>query len=214
MVGLLVLRNCARNDKGPGRHNSSYCMRTVWFGRGAALTLAVALCLPAQTQVATPVQRGRTPIDVTKYGTLHLSTRLGSFRLINGQGRVEFTFTGTVLLNRVEAGSYGPRVLSVSGNLRKEYEEGDRIVYSGTGRVIVEGKWRAINWFGRDMNAVWYGQGIARVMGDFDRNLETGRYWYDNPNLRQPWPAGSIREIRVPENFGVGLGGGRVQESP
>lgn len=151
---------------------------------------------------------------MTKYGTLHLSTRLGSFRLINGQGRVEFTFTGTVLLNRVEAGSYGPRVLSVSGNLRKEYEEGDRIVYSGTGRVIVEGKWRAINWFGRDMNAVWYGQGIARVMGDFDRNLETGRYWYDNPNLRQPWPAGSIREIRVPENFGVGLGGGRVQESP
>lgn len=129
---------------------------------------------------------------------MHLVSQLGSFRLIDGQGRVEFTFTGTVLLSQVK----GKAV--VTGDVVKQYEERGKTVYFGTGRVVVTGSWRAIQWFGKNMNLVWYGTGVARLAGEYYRDkatgeLMTGWLWYDNPKERIAWPAQNTIDHRLPK---------------
>ncbi|MBX3095909.1 MAG: hypothetical protein KF812_03530 [Fimbriimonadaceae bacterium] len=161
--------------------------------RGSIVVLGASLLAAVMwAQPATPAQMGSIP-DKPEYGTLHLSTRLGSFRTIDGVGRAEFTFSGTVLVSKLKG------KVTMSGNVREEYKDEERAVYHGTGRCVVEGEWRAVQWFGRDMNFVWYGKGIARVTGDFDANQETGWYWYDDPTDRMPWPAANSRDVVLPK---------------
>jgi len=101
------------------------------YGLLATVGVLGLLYAVGHSQPATPEQRGKLPLDERKYGTLNLSTRLGSFRAINCEGRMEFTFTGTVLISRMDGD------VQVTGNVRKEYEFGDRKVYYGTGRVVI-----------------------------------------------------------------------------
>jgi hypothetical protein len=158
-----------------------------------ALTVAVALLATglAVAQPATPAQRAGVPDD-RSFGTFHFRTKLGSFRLIDGKGRVEFTFTGSVLLNKVKGRA------TVTGNVRKEYDKYERQIWTGTGRVIVTGEWRAIQWFGRDMQGVWFGSGIARLQGEFDRDLNTGEYWFEDPTIKLPWINSNTMDVTVP----------------
>lgn len=161
--------------------------------------LFAACCLvvmagPALTQPATPEQRMGVPSD-PNFATLHLSTKLGSFKLLDGVGRVEISFSGSILLSRIDG------KVETSGRLRKEYESKDRVVYSGSGKVVVTGRWRGIQWFGRDMNAVWYGAGQARLAGEFDKNLETGKYWYDDPTRKFDWAASGTSTVPLPNQF-------------
>lgn len=165
------------------------------YGLLATVGVLGLLYAVGHSQPATPEQRGKLPLDERKYGTLNLSTRLGSFRAINCEGRMEFTFTGTVLISRMDGD------VQVTGDVRKEYEFGDRKVYYGTGRVVASGKWRAIQWFGKDMRATFYGAGLVRVNGEFDSNQDTGLFWYDDKDLALPWPAASSRDVIVPEPF-------------
>lgn len=145
----------------------------------------------AFAQPATEAQRaGVTNSD--GFGTMHLSTRLGSFRMIDGHGRVEMTFTGTVLISRLKG------KFEFSGKVHKEYEKGDRVIYSGTGKLVAVGDWRAIHWFGRDMSAVWFGSGMVRLSGEFDREQKTGEYWFEDPAKLQSWPGGSTMDIINP----------------
>lgn len=147
---------------------------------GVVALLGVASYVVAQsgTQAST---KGTIPADPS-YGDLHLSTRIGSFKMIDGVGTVEMSFTGTVLLSQVKGG------VTPSGNLRKEYDEKGKQTYHGTGKIVVKGPFRAIQWFGTDMQARWVGRGVARIQGEFDQNLETGYYWYGNkPNEKVPW---------------------------
>ena len=64
-------------------------------------TVAVAsgfmLAAIASTQAATPEQMGKAG-KRTNYGTLHMQTRLGTIRSIDGEGRFEMTFTGSLLV--------------------------------------------------------------------------------------------------------------------
>lgn len=152
----------------------------------------------ASAQPATPEQRAGVPGGLGALATLHLQTNVGSFRLIDGLGRVEISFSGSILFNQVK-GFDGGKGLKMEGNLRKEYEGNDRLLLSGTGRVVVTGRWRGIQWFGTNMRAVWYGRGMARISGEFDRNLETGWYWYDNPKVRNQWMAGGSFTVLLPE---------------
>lgn len=128
-------------------------------------------------QVTTPEFRGSLP-DRKDWGTLHMETKIGSFKLLDGSGKVDFTFRGTVMIN---AGK--DATIQVTGSVKKNFERGTRVTYFGQGRVVVVGKWRSIQWFGRDMKAQWYGAGAARISSQFypgaDGKPRTGEWWYD-----------------------------------
>jgi hypothetical protein len=139
----------------------------------------------------------------TDYGTINLATTLGSFRAIDGEGEIEGSFEGTVLFSRVDGD------LEVTGEVRKEYEneELQRVLYTGNGSFRVDGSWRGIQWFGKNMRATMFGKGVIRVDGEYDRNLETGWYWFDDQtDDRRPWPAEGTIDLRVPEIRPGGLG--------
>lgn len=157
------------------------------------LTLAAVLfSASAFAQPATAAQRaGVTP--KADYGTLHLEAPIGAFRLIDGEGRVEMTFRGSVLLSGLQG-----KVVPGPG-VKKEVTRGDREVYFGEGRIVVTGKWRAVQWFGGNMKGVWYGRGLARITGEFDRNLNPGRYWYDDPGKKFYWYPNSAITVTLPQ---------------
>jgi hypothetical protein len=129
-----------------------------------------------------------------RYGTLHLTTKVGSFKILGvadkpAEGHIEISFTGTLLIN-------GSPKVAPSGNLRVEFSNPKRkqVAYHGTGKLVIDGKYNAIQWFGRDMNAVWNGFGVVRLVGEFDKDLNTGEFWYsDNPEDRRSW-GGQLNE--------------------
>lgn len=160
------------------------------------LTLASMMAL-GNGQPATPAQRAGVATK-PEYGTLHLQANLGSFRCIDGQGRFEATCAGTVLVNRLNG------KINVSPGWRKEYEGNGRVIYTGRGTITVTGSWRGFQWFGRDLKAVWYGTGVVLVVGEFDRNLKTGDYWYDDPTKKNAWFNSSVTTVYLPQQqFGA-----------
>ncbi|MCC6404616.1 MAG: hypothetical protein IT207_11470 [Fimbriimonadaceae bacterium] len=156
----------------------------------------VIACLPllaftGHSQMATPAQMAGVTPD-PNFGVLHMQTHLGSFRLIDGRGRVEFTFEGTVLISKLKG------TWKLDGAARKEYEGHDRLVLNGRGKMTVTGEWRAIQWFGTNMKGVWYGFGTARLQGEFDRNLNTGTYWFEDTKDVRYWLANNVIDVTVP----------------
>ncbi len=157
--------------------------------RPAVLTIGVATALltPALAQKATPEQMGKFA-NTPEYATMHLKCGLGSFKTRpkepNGmaEGRFEISFTGSVLVNGLNGDTH------VGPGLIKEYDGLGRQIYHGTGRLVVNGKWRGLQWFGSDMQAVWYGSGLINIIGEFDKNLQTGEYWYNDSLSRGVWP--------------------------
>lgn len=165
--------------------------RSIW--KGLALACAFVVAVTPMAQPATEAQRaGANKSPEEPYATAHFQCNIGSFRILDGEGRVEINFRGTVLISELD-GTAVP-----AGNLRKEYEKHDRIIYTGQGKLVITGNWRAVQWFGRDMTSVWYGRGIARVVGEFDRNMQTGRYWYDKPDEWLPFQATGITNVYLP----------------
>lgn len=138
-------------------------------------------------------------------GTLYFQSNLGSFRVANAVGRIEFSFSGTVLIHswdldvKTKDIEKAPKSYKVTlkGNIRKELEKHGRTVYFGKGTIVVEGVWRALQWFGKDMKGQWYGHGSMSVVGEFDKQGNTGLYWYD-PAKKNYWPT-SLMELVLPE---------------
>ncbi len=134
------------------------------------------------------------------FGTMHLTTKIGSCKFIDGEGRVEINFSGSLLLSQVK----GTRV--VSGNLVRQYNspERGRELFYGKGKIVVTGSFRGMQWFGKDFSAVWYGRGTVRLSGEYYESatkpgtFESGWFWYDSPAERQPWPATGTFEQRNP----------------
>jgi hypothetical protein len=173
---------------------------------GVLMTIALS---QGGTQKSTKKPDGAAPakpvIDLTssKYGTLILETKLGSFKLLpkfeSAEGRIDLNFTGTVLLAKFNG------TVEKSGNLKLEYKGMDREVYFGTGRIVATGKFRAVQWFGRDLKGKFTGDGAVRLYGEFDQNLETGWYWYEDEQRKQPWGTyGSLIEIPRRQYYGTG----------
>jgi hypothetical protein len=154
------------------------------------LGLATVLLTPALAQKATSGQMGGLG-DRQDYATMHMQCNLGSFKIIPGQGRIEVSFTGTFMVSGLEGDH------SVSGDLVKEFEGMERVLYHGTGTITVEGEWRALQWFGSNMSGTWYGAGQIRLTGEFDRNLNTGEYWFDDPNEKFPWST-NMQQFGIP----------------
>ncbi len=153
--------------------------------------VAVAAACAVMAQKPTAEQMGAYA-DREDFTFLHYESKLGSTRLIDGEGRVEMTFTGTLLISKLD-GEH-----TITGDYRKEFEGDGRVVYTGTAKLVLSGKFRAIQWFGRDMKAIWYGKGVARLVGEFDKNMETGFYWYTDKDVQFPWYATSITTVVLP----------------
>lgn len=165
----------------------------------------MALLSPAFGQKATVEQMGAFGPN-PGYGTLHLKTNLGSFRVMPGdplgkaEGRFELVFKGAVLVSQLDG------TIDVGPGVVKEFDAKDRQVYHGSGRIVVSGKWRALQWFGDGLDAVWYGKGIIRLTGEFDKALSTGEYWFNDPENKGAWTTTGM-ELTVPERqIGVAEG--------
>lgn len=124
---------------------------------------------------------------------MNLQCNIGSIKCIDGEGRLTINFSGTILIVDLEGQE------QLTGDYIKEYDKNGRRTYYGTGTITVNGKWRAVQWFGSDMTATWNGRGVMRVSGEFDRNLQTGRYWFDDPAEYMPFPASATNTVIVPQ---------------
>lgn len=128
--------------------------------------------------------------------TIHLKTSIGSFKLIDGKGSTSFSFEGTVLI--IDA--VGP--VKVEGAVKKEFDNPKmkRVSYFGKGKITVNGSWRGIQWFGTNLEGYVKGKCTIRLTGEFDRNLDTGFYWYgDRVNDKNPWYVAGIT-VPLPED--------------
>ena len=170
--------------------------RTFSFILPAAFGALLVSNAAAQTTIVPTVTVPEPTIDqlaAQGSGIVHFVSNLGSFKVINGEGRLEFEFKGTVLVSKLE-GKVTP-----SSGLRVEYDKDGRKIFTGTGRLIIEGKWRGVQWFGSNVRGTWWGKGDIRVVGEFDKNLQTGDYWFEKADERQSWPANGTITIHLPK---------------
>lgn len=175
------------------------------FLRPILISAAIVAVVPAIPQKATPAQMVGTKPD-KDYATVHLQSNLGSFRCIKGEGRFEVTCAGTILISNLKGKK------EMTGSWKKEHDQKGRELYSGSGRIVLTGEWRAFQWFGSNMKATWFGKGVVRVIGEFDRNLKTGDYWYDDPTKKQAWFSSGVTNVFLPQqNFGPDLGATPVE---
>ncbi len=175
--------------------------------------------LPSQGK-ADPIKSSRG----SGYGTLFMHTNIGSFRIMGNQdfqktedkktpertraeGRIEVQFTGTVLINDLKG------TVIATGSIKKEYDKHGRQAYFGKGKLIIEGEFWAVQFFGTKMDARWTGWGIARLYGEFDEDLKTGFYWFDNAPKKTYWsPFGST--ISLPHPLAAGTGVKPIERKP
>jgi hypothetical protein len=132
-------------------------------------------------------------------GTIHFSTRLGSFKLVSVEnepvsGHLEMTFKGGLLVSGIDT---PPKPV---GKIREEYTYAPlkKYAFSGEGKLVLDGTFRSLQWFGSDLDATFVGRGKLRLVGEFDRDLKTGEYWTTDPKKVQPWPANNLMEVPVP----------------
>jgi hypothetical protein len=152
----------------------------------------VALLTVSALAALSTAQATKSPFS----DTINLKTSIGSFKLIDGKGTASFSFEGTVLLINAE----GP--VKVEGAVKKEFDDPKmkRVSYFGKGKITVTGSWRGIQWFGSNLNGFVKGKCTIRLTGEFDRNLDTGFYWYgDRVDAKNPWYTSGIT-VPLPED--------------
>lgn len=154
-----------------------------------------AVCAAVVPQ--TPAAKLAQAQPASEKGEVVFNAAIGSFKLVspgerNAFGKLEMNFKGTVLLVGLKENA----PVQVSGNVRKEYENKDRerILFHGQGRIVVDGTFKAIQWFGRDLSARYNGMGIFRLYGEFDNKGMTGTYQITGDKLRY-WGSGGITVI-------------------
>jgi hypothetical protein len=126
-----------------------------------------------------------------EYGVMYFNTNVGSFKILGpgedkAAGTISFACNGSVLISGLEG--------NVQTNLRRELVRKDlgKEVYFGKGTMTVNGKFSAIQFFGRDLRASWNGFGIIRLFGEFDKDLNTGEYWYAGNPQKRFWSNGGM----------------------
>jgi hypothetical protein len=171
---------------------------------------AVLACLAIGQKPATPAPAPQPAIPASAKAmmpppmpgdTFHIHTKVGTFKMLRKSpesppaGRLEISFAGTVLVYGLEPGSF----IQVTGNVRKEYDrpEHQRQVYFGRGKILLVGKFQTCQWFGQDLDFTFTGSAVVRMVGEFDKNLETGYFWYD-PTRKEPMQT-QLLERYVPE---------------
>jgi hypothetical protein len=180
----------------------------------ALIKLVTALGLAAAMAAFVFAQVGKyTPPDYSKMKVsnerddLWFKTNVGSFKImprgdVLPSGELTMTFVGSVLISELKG------TVTPVGNVRREYQNKERgkEVWFGTGKLTVKGSFRAIQWFGRNLDAKFSGNGYMRLYGEFDKNLETGTYWFD-PKEKKFW-SNYGSNVGIPEvrnNAGEGV---------
>ncbi|MHB8636474.1 MAG: hypothetical protein ACYC96_08375 [Fimbriimonadaceae bacterium] len=132
-------------------------------------------------------------------GVFHFTTNIGSFKLLGIEdqgvsGHFEMTANGTVLVTGVD------KLPTVTGTLRleKSFPKWKKYCYHGRGKLTLDGAWRSVQWFGTDLVGNFDGRGKFRLVGEFDKNLNTGWYWTTDPKDKKYWPANAVIEYLVP----------------
>lgn len=156
-----------------------------------ALLTIPALCLPQTPPKVSPTA---SPDEM---GEMVFSTSIGSFKLVspgerNAQGKLVMNFRGTLLVVGYKPNTPNAQV-QVEGNLRKEYENSsrERVLFHGQGRVVLDGKFKSVQWFGRDLQGKFNGLGIFRLYGEFDSKGQTGSYTITGDKTRY-WATGGM----------------------
>ena len=127
-------------------------------------------------------------------GEAVLKTTIGAFKITSpgdtpAFGKITMSFKGSILI----VGYTGSSPINASSGLRVEYKDDKRtrIEYFGEGTITLDGKFRAIQWFGRNLTMNWNGMGIMRLYGEFDKNGDTGTYEVKGDKLRY-WGTGGM----------------------
>jgi len=184
-------------------------MRSIF---AAALTPATLLALTSIANCQSgPLAQGisapQLPVPVgIKWGQQHsqlfYNANIGSFKILGNEttpaeGQLDMTFNGTVLISDMDPASK----LVITGSVRKEIDDvkDHKVVYHGSGRLTFIGKVRGIQFFGRDLRASYNGFGVVRMVGEFDKNLDTGLWWYAGDTEKQFW-ATSLITIPLPKS--------------
>jgi len=143
---------------------------------------------------------------VPKSGVMKLWSKVGSF-VLEGEGAVEITFTGTLLVSKHS----GPPVI-ITGKVRKEFNDFGRQAWFGSGKAVIKGSWRRLQWFGKNMNAVWRGRGMAMVFGEYDAKQDTGFTQVDDQPA-YPWLT-TGRAFYVPKQLTPGYDASKDKPNP
>ncbi len=128
-------------------------------------------------------------------GEVDMKTNVGSFKILSpgdvkAFGKVQMNFRGTCLI----VGYEGKTPIQVSNGLHLEYknDQRQRVEYFGQGSITLDGKFKAIQWFGKDLSMNWVGNGICRLYGEFDKDNKTGTYTIKGANPKDWGTAGSV----------------------
>ena len=178
------------------------------------------LPLVRPTAAAVALLLGGTAVPQTpaapKEDTLFFSTTVGSFKLLppgpdSTKGTLDMDFNGTVMVSGLN-GQVTP-----GPGIRLELSRPDhkREVYFGKGHIRVSGDFRAIQFFGRNLKGSYKGTAVGRFYGEFDKNMETGYFWYASAPTKQDW--GSYgRTLVIPPPPATAAAGqpGKVRDVP
>lgn len=132
-------------------------------------------------------------------GDFHFMTNIGSFKILGSEGQpvtghLVFSAKGTILISGFTT------LPKTTGTLKLEYkyEPLKKYCYHGEGTITIDGPFRSIQWFGTKLKGDFHGRAKFRLVGEFDKDLNTGFYWTDDANKKQFWPANSVVEYPVP----------------
>ncbi|HWD38466.1 MAG TPA: hypothetical protein VG944_06430 [Fimbriimonas sp.] len=160
------------------------------------------------------------PIDYTK--GVHLESNVGSFKIKRGgedldDGVLDISFKGTILVSGLigEATPTAPAVQETgTGQMQKDLQTWNKRLFhsAGVGKLHVKGKFDGIQFFGQDVSAYYRGTGVIQLYGEFDKNLNTGSYWYDEtPKDKGFWGTGGAIITPRPRPDATGVGNIKIK---
>ena len=146
--------------------------------------------------------------------TLFFSTTVGSFKLLppgpdTTRGTLDMEFEGTLMVSGLKG------KITPGPGVRLEYARPKHLrqVYFGKGHIRVSGEFRSMQFFGRNLKGSFKGVTVARLYGEFDKNMETGYFWYASKPEKQDW--GSYgRTLSIPLNQAPATQPGKVRDVP
>lgn len=160
--------------------------------------------------LAVPVLASAQSPSNSPYGVINLDSKLGAFKIKRynisspAEGRLELSFDGSLLISGYKGKPFEPTMKgliiefpdpSVLPNFNRSNIE--KVVLHGKGSVVLDGSYMAVECFGRNIKARWNGRGVIHLFPEFDKNQETGYYWYKTLKSKQPWPMPNIH-LEIP----------------
>lgn len=142
----------------------------------------------SQQKAPEKIDIGAERANAKGFDHIFLESKIGSMKIVPpsdfASGHLVMNFEGTVLIS----GAQG--TVNYEGNIKEEYvnEKYKKKVIHGKGKLILDGKFKGLQWFGKNLTADFKGEAIVRLYGEFDRELKTGLFWYEGaPDYKYDW---------------------------